>query len=113
MKQSSDLHELIRSMNKNEKRYFILNSSLQNGNKNYLELFKILEKQKVYDEKAIKEKYKNKNFIRHFAFNKNHLYSLVMRSLISYGNQNNIDGIIHSLISECMILFRKALYKRY
>ncbi len=113
MKQSIDLHELIRSMNKNEKRYFILNSSLQKGNKNYLELFKILEKQKVYDEKAIKEKYKNKNFIRHFAFNKNHLYSLVMRSLINYGNQNNIDGIIHSLISECMILFRKAMYKRY
>ncbi|MFI5211918.1 MAG: hypothetical protein ACHQIH_03475 [Ignavibacteria bacterium] len=113
MKQSVDLHELIQSMSKNEKRYFILNSSFQKGNKIYLELFKILERQKIYDEEAIKEKYKDRNFIRHFAFNKNHLYGLVMKSLISYGNQNNIDGIIHSLISECMILFRKGLYKRY
>lgn len=113
MKYSDDLHELIHSISKNEKRYFILNSSLQKGNKIYMQLFKAVEKQKVYDEKFIKDKYSNEKFIKNFAINKNYLYSLLMRSLVNYNSAKSVDGQIHSLISECSIFFRKALYKRY
>ena len=113
MKYSEDLHELIHSMSKNEKRYFILNSSLQKGNKIYLQLFKAVEKQKIYDEKHIKDKYINEKFIKNYAINKNYLYSLLMKSLVHYNSPKSVDGQIHSLISECSIFFRKALYKKY
>ena len=54
MKYSNDVHELISNMDKNEKRYFVLNSSLQKGEKIYLKLFRAIEKQKNYDEKILK-----------------------------------------------------------
>lgn len=113
MKYSTDLHELIHSLTKNEKRYFALNSSLQKGSKIYLQLFKALENQKVYDETKLKEKYKKEKFIRNLAFNKNNLYNLIIRSLINYNSAENIDSRIHMMISECYILFRKAMYRKY
>ncbi|MEO8513492.1 MAG: hypothetical protein ABI543_08035 [Ignavibacteria bacterium] len=100
-------------MEKNEKRHFILNSSLQKGAKIYLQLFKVLEKQKVYDESYIKLKYKGEQFVNNFAVNKNYLYNLLIKSLTGYNYSKTADGKIHSLISECNILFKKALYKRY
>ena len=52
MKVSNDLFELIRSMDKTEKRYFVLNSGKVNrSSKLYLELFKALDKEKIYNEK--------------------------------------------------------------
>lgn len=113
MKQTSDVHELIHSMTKNEKRFFTLSSKLQKGDKIYFRLFKALEKQKVYNENSLKTEYKNEKFIKNLAFNKNHLYNLIIKALVSYHSAKNIDGQIHSLISECFILFRKAMYQKY
>ena len=113
MKQTSELFELIKSLNKNEKRYFRLQSSLQKGSKNYLMLFDAIDNQTYYDEKKIKIKYSSEKFVRQFAFTKNHLYSLIMKSLINYYNEKSIDSKIHSAISECKILFGKALYRQY
>ncbi len=113
MKHSNTLHELIHTMDKNEKRYFILNSSIQKGAKIYLQLFKVLEKQKVYDEKKFKLRYIESDFLKNFAVNKNYLYTLLIKSLTSYNSSKSVEGQIHSLISECGILFKKALYKKY
>jgi hypothetical protein len=100
-------------MNKNEKRYFRLVSSLQKGNKNYVKLFNIIDNQKSYDEKKIKEKFKEERFVRQYAFTKNYLYNLIIKSLIQYNNEKSVDNKIHSAISECKILFSKALYRQY
>ena len=113
MKQSTDLYELIHSMNKNEKRYFAMNSEFQKGDKIYLRLFKAVENQKMYDETKLRSIYKNEKFIKNLAFNKNNLYNLIMKSLINYHSSNNIDSRIHMMISECYILFRKAMYRKY
>ena len=36
MKANSELFDLVKTLNKNEKRYFRLQTSLQKGSKNYL-----------------------------------------------------------------------------
>lgn len=113
MKLSSDLFELISSMTKNEKRYFIMNSRLQSGSKIYVDLFKAMEKQTVYDEKNFKYRYKNEKFIRNYAFNKKNLYNLLIKTLSSYGFSGTVEGQMHAMIAECRILFNKALYKKY
>jgi hypothetical protein len=113
MKQSSDLFELIKSMDRNEKRYFRLYASLQKGSKNYIELFNAIDKQKQYDEHLLRRKYHKEKFISQLAFTKNYLYKLLMKSLINYREENSADSKIHSLISQCKILFGKALYRQY
>lgn len=113
MKPANDLFELISSMSKSEKRYFILSSGLQKGDKIYLDLFKAMGKQKVYDENKFRLTNKGKIFLNNFAYNKNHLYRLIMKSLVNYNYSTTADGKMHSLIAECWILFNKAMYKRY
>jgi hypothetical protein len=113
MKLSSDLFELISSMTKNEKRYFIMNSRLQGGSKIYVQLFKALEKQTAYDEKNFKINNKDEQFVKNYAFNKKNLYDLLIKNLSSYSFSGTVDGQMHALIAECRILFNKALYKKY
>lgn len=114
MRVSNDLFELIRTMDKTEKRYFVLNSSnVKRSRKIYLELFKALDKEKNYNEKEFKRKYKNEKFCRNFAFNKNHLYGLIIRSLTDYSYSSKADGKMHAMIAECWVLFNRALYPKY
>jgi len=62
MKTSDQLHELIHALTKSEKRYFKIYSSLQAGNKMYVRLFDLIEKQKQYDEAKLKSKLKIAGF---------------------------------------------------
>lgn len=113
MKPGIDIFELVKSLSKNEKRYFMMYAAMQKGNKNYLKLFEEINKQTVYDEKAIKENLKKEKFIKHFAFTKHYLYELMIKSLISYKKESSADNRIHALIMECKILFEKGLYRKY
>mgnify|MGYP001203976434 CR=1 FL=1 len=113
MKLSNDLFELISSMTKNEKRYFMMSSGLQKGGKIYVSLFKALEKQTDYEERKFRKKYEEEKFIKNFAFNKKHLYDLLIRSLSNYSFPATVEGQMHAMIAECRILFSKALYKKY
>src|SRR6188768_108445 len=108
MKPSGNLFDLIRSLNKSEKRYFMMYASLQKGSKNYLKLFREIDSQKEYDEQCIKEKYKNEKFVRQLAFTKNYLSRLIVRSLISYRSGKSVDSNIHELINASKILYEKG-----
>lgn len=113
MKQSNDLFELISSMTKSEKRYFVLRSKLHSGNKQYIQMFNALEKLDVYNEKEFRKENSGKGFVKNLAFSKNHLYGLIIKSLIDFQSGRSADAKIHALISECKVLFRKTLYRRY
>ena len=82
MKPSTELFKLIKSLTKSEKRFFKLSSSLQSGDKNYLKIFDHIEKQDEYDEDAIKEVFAKETFIKHLPSEKNHLYKLILKSLL-------------------------------
>lgn len=111
MSKNSELFELIKSLNKSEKRYFKLYTSLQKGNKLYLDLFNKIEKQKTYNEKSLLKIFNDNG--GKLAFNKNYLRKIIFRSLEAYNMANSVDGNLQRLILRCKILFNKSLYKQY
>ncbi len=111
MKPSTELFDLIKSLSKSEKRFFKLSSSLQTGEKNYLRIFDAIEKQKDYDEEALKNTFKGETFIKHLPSEKNHLYKLILKSLRGYHSDSSISSILKQEIKNVEILYKKALYK--
>ena len=110
MKPSNELFDLIQSLTKSEKRFFKLHSALQSGEKNYLRIFDAVDKQKAYDEEAIKKQFAKETFIRHFPSEKNHLYKLVLKALRAYHAESSVTGVLKQHINNIEILFSKALY---
>ncbi|MBK9417211.1 MAG: hypothetical protein IPN62_07885 [Flavobacteriales bacterium] len=110
MKPSTELHDLIRSLSKSEKRFFKLHSSLQSGDKNYLRIFDAIDKQKVYDEEALKKLFAKETFIKHLPSEKNHLYKLILKALRAYHAEASVSGILKQEIKNIEILYQKALY---
>jgi len=111
MKPSTELFQLIKSLSKSEKRYFKLTSSLQSGEKNYMKLFDAIEAQEEYDEAAIKKKFSGETFIKHLPSEKNHLYSLILKSLRGFYADKSAAAILQEQLRNIELLFNKALYK--
>ena len=111
MKPSTELHSLIKSLTKSEKRFFKLNSSLQAGDKNYIKIFDFVEKQKRYDEEELKNYFAKETFINHLPSEKNHLYRLILKSLRAYYSDQSVSSQLKQEIKNIDILNRKALYK--
>ena len=110
MKPSTELHDLIKSLTKSEKRFFKLHSSLQSGDKNYLRIFDAIDRQKVYDEEDLKKQFAKETFIKHLPSEKNHLYKLILKSLRAYHAESSVSGILKQEIKNIEILYQKALY---
>jgi len=114
MKPSEDLFLLIKSLTKTEKRYFKRFCKLYSTNKknNYLKLFDAIDKQKVYDEKKIKDKFRNEKFAKQLSVAKSYLSKILLRSLAVL--ESNRDGYYsrRESIVECEILISKSLYKQ-
>lgn len=113
MKPSTDLFDLIKSLTGSEKRYFRLSTSLQQGNKEYLKLFDAIDSQKVYDEKAIKLRFKKESGLKNITFTKNYLHKLIFRSLNSFNEERSIDSQLTNILNRCRILLDKGLIKQY
>lgn len=113
MKPSTDLFDLIKSLTGSEKRYFRLSTSLQQGNKEYLKLFEAVDSQNVYDEKAIRLRFKNESSVKNITFTKNYLQKLIFRSLNSYNEERSIDSQLTNILNRCRILLDKGLIKQY
>jgi hypothetical protein len=110
MKPSTELHDLIRSLTKSEKRFFKLHSSLQSGDKNYLRLFDAIDRQAAYDEESLKKQFAKETFIKHLPSEKNHLYKLILKALRAFHAESSISGILKQEIKNIEILYQKALY---
>ena len=111
MKPSTELFDLIKSLTKSEKRFFKLHSSLQSGDKNYLKIFDAIDRQRSYDEQALKKLFKGEVFVRHFPSEKNHLYKLILKALRAYHAEGSVSGLLKQEIKNIEILYHKALYK--
>ncbi len=108
MNPSPDLFFLIKSLTKNEKRYFRLNTSLQQGDKKYIQLFDAISKQDVYDEKKIVQE--GKGYITRLNLLKSSLYEKIMDSLDAFHENDSADKWIKKQIRQTDILFKKKLY---
>lgn len=83
MKPTADLFNLIKSLDKNEKRYvtLFLASGVYKNNKHSITLFKAISKQNEFDEEAIKKQFA-KSFSKRLSAEKNKLFDLVLESMI-------------------------------
>ena len=111
MKPSTELFQLIKSLTKSEKRYFKLSSSLQSGEKNYMKLFDAVEMQEEYDEVDLKNRFLKETFIKHLPSEKNHLYSLILKSLRGFYSDKSAAAILQEQLRNIELLYNKALYK--
>ena len=105
------LFQLIKSLEKSEKRNFKLfvkrNSSA--GELKFLKVFDALDGMKEYDEAALLKK--NKEIKKQQLSNiKAHLYKQILASLRLISDENNIDIQLHEQMAHARILFNKGLY---
>lgn len=111
MKSSDELFVLIKSLTRTEKRYFkIFTNGNSTGNEfNYLNLFNLIDKQDIYDEKkVITDFFKNRE-IKNFSNEKKHLYGQILKSLNKYHSTISKENELNELLNSAQILNKKQL----
>jgi hypothetical protein len=109
---SEELHQLIQTMNMSEKRYFKIYSSRHviGEKNNYIRLFNAIEKQKTYDEAAIKKTFEKETFIKHLPSEKNYLYHNVLDSLSFFHKEKTFLTRYCNILVSIEILYTKGLF---
>lgn len=111
MTPSLDLFNLIKSLEKNEKRFFRLYSALQGEDKSYMKLFEAILAQEEYDEAKIKRLFKgNKKFLNTFSSWKNYLYSLILKSLRIHYSERSVNAELANMLADAETLYEKGLF---
>lgn len=113
-KVSNHLFELIKSLNKSEKRYFKLFSSRHTiGEENgYLRLFDFIDKMDTYQEDLIFMHFKGQALLNKFSITKARLYNNILRSLDSFNANTSQDAQLFRALHSADILYDKGLYKQ-
>ncbi len=113
MNKNEHLFDLIRSLDKQERRYFrIYASSRTIGERNNcLVLFDAIDAQRSYDEKKLRESLAAERFMNFLAPVKQQLYTLILKSLGSYHSAHDSDALLRGLLHQAHILYRKGLAK--
>lgn len=111
-KASHNLHSLIRSMSKAEKRYFKIFSSRHTvGEKNnYTILFDAVDKQPEYDEQRLLKKFEGEAFTNRFSITKRRLYEAVLKSLDAFHGNSSVDEKLRKQLHYAEILYDRSLY---
>src|SRR6185503_9961139 len=112
MKQPNDLFDLVKSLDKNEKRFISMFASVQAGEKKYMKLFEVIDKQEKYDEGKIKARFKGEKFINQLTFTKNYLYNFILRGLNIYHSQSSVDAQLKEMIRSAELLLERSLLKQ-
>lgn len=108
---SDGLFQLIKSLNRTEKRYFKLYVDSIGGNtpKKYIKLFDLIDQQDEFDEERILAKEKSLK-PEQLSNMKAHLYYKVLQSMRLYHQTAVIEIQIRELIDFAQLLLNKSLY---
>ena len=111
---SKHLFQLIKTLSKQEKRYFKLYTSRYSKAKdnNYRRLFEVIDRQKIYDEAAIKQVFAGEKFVKQFHVTKNYLYHLILEALQAYNGEATVNHQIQEAFDKSQILYEKGLYRQ-
>ncbi len=112
MKISDDLFQLIKALERSEKRYFKITMSMTAGNlkQNQIDLFDAIDKMEVYDEEKLKKKFSKRAFVKQFHVTKNRLYKSILKSLDSYYSEQTPEDQLNHLLHQAEILLDKNLF---
>lgn len=111
-KASDNLHRLIKSMSKPEKRYFKVFSSRHviGDQNNYQILFDAIDKQGEYDEAKLMKKFENEAFVNRFSIAKSRLYNSILKSLDAFHSNSSVEAQLKRTLHCAEILYNKSLY---
>lgn len=111
MAKAASLILLVNSLTKAEKRYFKLYTSLQKGDKNYLDLFDLLGT-KLYKKSAeLKQEFHKNHPTASYEITSKYLYSILMEALLHLKNSEHDETVrMNNHLSMAKILFYKSLY---
>ncbi len=109
----TDLHQLIQSLTKSEKRYFSLFAKRHviAGENKYIKLFNCMEKQEIYNEAKIKQILNYKETYTNLSVEKGYLKELILKSLKHFHGKNFIDSILYDRLIQIEILYEKGLFE--
>ena len=111
-KASNQLFLLIKSLSKQEKRYFkIFSNRHSSDNNNYFTLYQIISQQDEYDESEVIEKLKDQQFVNRLSIAKTRLYDQLLKSLNAYHSSKTVDSELFFILQSIEVLYHKALYK--
>lgn len=110
MAKKDELHLLIRSLTRSEKRYVRLFAPHKSEEANYMKLFDAIEAQDVYDETLIKQKFKNEKFTKQLHVTKKYLRDLVLAALRNFHAASSKSAELKQVLQNVELLFSKELY---
>jgi hypothetical protein len=110
-KSTDALFQLIKSLEKSEKRNFKLYVKRNSANEDLkiIQLFDALDKMDEYDETQLLSRHKGIKK-QQLSNNKSQLYKQILSSLRLIKNENNIDIQLHEQLDHARILYNKGLY---
>jgi hypothetical protein len=113
-KTSDQLHKLIHSLNKQEKRHFKIFAGRHTigDENNYVVLFDAIERMREYDEEALMKKFSKELFINNFSITKGRLYEAILRSLDVFHHKSSVDAQLWKELHYAEILYKKTLYEQ-
>lgn len=112
MTPSTDLHRLIRSMTKAEKRQFTLSIKRTTSADGtiMLRVFEAIARQPTYDESALLAQFSGEPFTTAFAAYKHHLMQVVLRSLAQGHESGSRQAQLVAMVQHVDILYDRGLY---
>jgi hypothetical protein len=111
MKDPRDLHSIIKSLSKSEKRHFkmCVNSVHKNEN-NYTILFDAIDAQDEYNELKLLRKLKKHTFTKQISRTKYLLYEQILKVLRQLYSTRSEHAKIGTLLNSVEVLFHKTFY---
>ncbi len=113
MNKNEHLFHLIKSLSPSEKRYFKLLSGFHRGSRksNYLRLFNLIDRQEKYDERELLKMFRRDKRAARFSDVKQHLCSLILRSLRLFHADSTVNARLGNMIQEAEILYNRSLLR--
>lgn len=110
MRRTDSLFQLVKALNRTDKRNFKLLTQLTSGDKKYLRLFDAIDRQSVYDEDKLVKQFRNDPMVKQFSVSKNYLYKNILRSLVFFYQGKNQD--LSATNIQVVILVDKGLHNQ-
>lgn len=110
MQSSGEIFALIKSMSKSEKRYFRVTALGKQGKeeKNYLELFDILNGMETYDAASFREQAEAKGLGKHLSWSSGHLLDQLLISLRTLHSNRDIGLQIRNHLFNAKLLWQRG-----
>ncbi len=110
---SADLHALIHSMSRTEKRYFSVEAGKRDGKtSNYLRLYKVLSNMKHFDEDLLRKKLKGDKVLKHFAQERKYLNDSLLKMLRNYRSDKSAYAQTKERLLDIHYLIERGLYSQ-